>query len=189
MKARLKTYHDKYYGDITIIPNEKFESKIYPEHENCDMNSDTVLHNKKFHIERLICKTHQMDWFVDIDDNLFKKQEEKSDSLKTIEFLLKLMNLPYETKADIYGEPDIFIEPDVCIFIDNCKSVGCIECYPKNHNNTRPLTNLVRDARVNSELNHLGYKVIRIKEHDITENVKEVGDRIIDLILSSVGES
>jgi DNA mismatch endonuclease, patch repair protein len=68
--------------------------------------------------------------------------------------------------GDFYTQPDIFVVPNICIFVDGCYWHQC----STHSNKTAPRNRRDADARVNNRLTSLGYKVIRIWEHDITKS-------------------
>lgn len=71
---------------------------------------------------------------------------------------LKEKGIEFEKHKPIFGQPDIFIEPNICIFADGD--------YWHNLEKSKK-----RDAEVNITLQLMGYKVIRLWEHDIKKRL------------------
>jgi hypothetical protein len=53
-------------SEIEVISLKHFTDTIYPEHENCNMDGETI--EEIPHIERMICYDHDLDWFIKIED-------------------------------------------------------------------------------------------------------------------------
>ena len=85
----------------------------------------------------------------------------------------------------VFGKPDfIFKKARLAIFVDGCFWHGC----PRHA--TFPVTrrafwlkkfaaNRARDRRVNRELRRLGWRVVRIWEHQLTRRIKPSLDAIV----------
>jgi len=90
----------------------------------------------------------------------------------------------------VFGKPDfLFRRNRLAIFLDGCFWHGC----PKHCNiparnrefwKKKFASNMARDRRVNRELRQLGWRVVRIWEHDLTRR-GEVCIRRIQLSLRS----
>ena len=72
------------------------------------------------------------------------------------------------------GKPDfLFVESKVVVFVDGCFWHRCAKCARKIPSSNRKFwqdklqSNLRRDAATRRALNRLGYRVIRIWEHEI----------------------
>jgi DNA mismatch endonuclease (patch repair protein) len=76
--------------------------------------------------------------------------------------------IKHKTNIPLEGicQPDMFIEPNIVIFCDGD--------YWHNINSYK-----VRDRRINKLLLKKGYKVIRIWQHEIDENIDKCIDKII----------
>jgi DNA mismatch endonuclease (patch repair protein) len=86
------------------------------------------------------------------------------------------------------GRPDlVFIGPRLAVFVDGCFWHGCTICR------NRPATNrefwerkingtIQRDAETNSRLADLGWKVVRIWEHEVRGDLQPLVSRIMELV-------
>jgi DNA mismatch endonuclease (patch repair protein) len=71
------------------------------------------------------------------------------------------------------GKPD-FIFPDnkVAVFVDGCFWHGCPKCYRRPHSSqsywdAKVAGNIARDKRRRAELRKLGWRVLRVWEHEV----------------------
>jgi len=84
----------------------------------------------------------------------------------------------------VFGKPDfLFRRNRLAIFVDGCFWHGCPKhCKIPAGNRAfwkkKFATNMARDRRVNRELRRLGWRVIRIWEHDLAWRQKIILDRI-----------
>ena len=101
-------------------------------------------------------------------------------NLRTEQALLSLLKLDkitgWRRHLPLPGKPDFaFPKQKVAVFVDGCFWHGCPKCY------TRPKTNrafwdrkreenMARDKRVNRQLRHEGWKVIRIWQHSLQKS-------------------
>lgn len=75
----------------------------------------------------------------------------------------------------LLGTPDfVYPKQRVAIFVDGCFWHGCRRCYkPPRHNalfwNHKLRTNRARDRRVSRQLSSVGWKVLRLWEHDLRD--------------------
>lgn len=75
----------------------------------------------------------------------------------------------------IFGRPDFaFPKQKLAVFVDGCFWHGCPRCYcrPKSNRkywDAKIARNRERDRKVSRELRRLGWRVIRIWEHDLAE--------------------
>ena len=82
------------------------------------------------------------------------------------------------------GRPDVvFPDPMVAVFIDGCFWHGCADHYVRPRTKiefwaTKLKTNVLRDCRQTLELEALGWKVVRIWEHEVFEGLSSVVERI-----------
>lgn len=117
---------------------------------------------------------------------VFPTKDSKPERM--LQLALDLQHIKYEKHKPIIGQPDIFIEPNICIYVDGCFWHGCKECFPNREKlYDTQIKNIVRDFRITQQLNKDGYQVIRIKEHDITNNVSNEAVKIITLIKQMQG--
>ena len=49
---------------MTVITESEFQKLMEGIHKNCKFDSETIIWNKRKHIERLICYNHNREWFV-----------------------------------------------------------------------------------------------------------------------------
>jgi len=74
------------------------------------------------------------------------------------------------------GQPDLlFSQSRVVVFVDGCFWHGCPRCYraPKSHSeywNMKVRRNMERDARISAECKELGWRVIRLWEHEVLKD-------------------
>ncbi len=107
------------------------------------------------------------------------------------EFLLRkeLFRLGYRYSLnyrfkELNFKPDIvMVSRKVCIFVDGCFWHRCPKCYKEPKSNRKYWIpkiqhNVERDKRQNSYLKKEGWKVIRIWEHEINENIIKVIKKI-----------
>jgi DNA mismatch endonuclease, patch repair protein len=73
----------------------------------------------------------------------------------------------------IFGKPDfIFRQARLAVFVDGCFWHGCPRCYRRPKSNrefwdAKIARNRERDRQVTIELRSLGWRVVRIWEHDL----------------------
>ena len=85
---------------------------------------------------------------------------------------LKALGFTYQPKG-IYGRPDFANRKiKTAVFIDGCFWHGCDTHYIKPKSNTnfwrqKLKHNIERDKAVNQKLEKEGWKIIRVREHDI----------------------
>ena len=75
----------------------------------------------------------------------------------------------------VFGKPDFsFREKRLAVFVDGCFWHGCPRCYSRPKSNrkfwdAKIARNRERDREVTLELRRLGWRVIRIWEHDLAK--------------------
>ena len=85
-------------------------------------------------------------------------------------------------------KPDmVFVSKKLCVFIDGCFWHKCPRCYrtPKTHKKywlPKIERNVERDRQQDTYLRKNGWKVIRIWEHEINENIQAVVVHITEMI-------
>ncbi len=90
---------------------------------------------------------------------------------------------------DLAGKPDfVFDKRKVVVFVDGCFWHGC-KCkrLSKTHRSFwkhKIETNIARDKRVSRQLRREGWKVIRIKEHELKASVSKVVKKVVDKLSS-----
>lgn len=86
--------------------------------------------------------------------------------------------LRYRVHYKLPGRPDIaFPRAKLAVFVDGCFWHGCPAHGVSPKNNARFWRdkirgNVERDARVTKELEALGWRVLRLWEHEITDNTE-----------------
>lgn len=90
----------------------------------------------------------------------------------------------YRIHTKLHGKPDItFPSRKIAIFIDGCFWHKCPKCYKKPKSNQKYWIpkierNVERDKENIRNLKKLGWKTIRIWEHDIKKNIELVIKKI-----------
>ena len=93
--------------------------------------------------------------------------------------------LRYRKVSKLLGRPDIvFSGKRLAVFVDGCFWHGCPEhgSVPESNSefwNRKITRNVDRDAEVNAALVDLGWKVIRVWEHEIKTELQSVVERIL----------
>lgn len=97
----------------------------------------------------------------------------------------------WKLQAALYGKPDFFF-PDarVVVFVDGCFWHGCGECTATPRRNAefwsiKIKTNQGRDAAVNTTLEQLGFRVLRLWEHTLQQDLR----RCVELIAAASAPS
>jgi len=97
-------------------------------------------------------------------------------------YRINVKNLP--------GKPDIvFRSQKVAIFVDGCFWHKCPICFvePKSNRDywlPKIGKNIARDQVAGEQLQKMGWKVIRIWEHEVKEDVEKCAEKIIEQISS-----
>jgi len=77
------------------------------------------------------------------------------------------------------GNPDIvFVNRKIAVFVDGCFWHKCPQCYIELKSNRgyclkKIDKNVKRDKKINELLKKTGWKVIRLREHQLKENFNE----------------
>jgi DNA mismatch endonuclease, patch repair protein len=91
---------------------------------------------------------------------------------------------------DVFGKPDfLFRRNRLALFVDGCFWHGCPRCYKRPKSNrkfwdAKIARNRERDSLVNRELRRLGWRVIRIWEHDLALRGDASARRIFSSLVS-----
>lgn len=94
----------------------------------------------------------------------------------------------YRVKNTLPGKPDMcFLSQRLAIFVDGCFWHKCPRHFvtPKTRTEfwmDKINKNFERDKRVTKELEQLGWKVLRIWEHEIKENLPACVERVEALL-------
>jgi DNA mismatch endonuclease, patch repair protein len=92
--------------------------------------------------------------------------------------------------VDLPGKPDfIFSKQKLAIFVDGCFWHGCSKCYRRPHSSqdywdTKVKYNILRDQRNRSRLRSMGWRTLRIWEHEISSNLSKICGRIRAALIS-----
>jgi DNA mismatch endonuclease (patch repair protein) len=109
---------------------------------------------------------------------LIKGKNNKSTELQLIQIFRKQKITGWRRNKQLIGKPDfVFPKHHVAIFVDGCFWHCCPKCY------IRPRTNQVfwdkkrernkkHDRKVTRELKRLGWKVLRLWEHELKNEAK-----------------
>lgn len=88
---------------------------------------------------------------------------------------------------DLTGKPDfVFDEKKIAIFVDGCFWHGC-KCkgLSKTHRSfwkNKIKTNIARDKKVSRQLRSQGWKVVRIKEHELKASISKVIRKVKQIV-------
>jgi DNA mismatch endonuclease (patch repair protein) len=94
------------------------------------------------------------------------------------------LGLRYRLGSRLPGKPDAVFPADrVALFVDGCFWHQCTKHAVKPKTNgtfwrSKLKANVDRDRRVNRELRALGWRVIRVWEHDIKSNTEDLALRL-----------
>ncbi len=117
----------------------------------------------------------------------FSVQFNRKDTKPEILLRKTLWNLGYRYRlwSKLPGKPDIvFPSPRIVIFVDGCFWHKCSEHFqmPKSNRASwkrKIEANVLRDEYVNEALEKLGWKVIRIWEHEVKKTLPEVLGKVL----------
>jgi len=94
----------------------------------------------------------------------------------------------WRRKQKLPGKPDfVFRKARVAIFVDGCFWHGCPKCYRRPDSNkkywdAKIIRNHQRDRDVNRLLRRIGWRVVRVWEHDLARKPGQVLVRICSAI-------
>lgn len=89
------------------------------------------------------------------------------------------------------GKPDIvFTRWKVAVFVDGCFWHACERCFVAPSSNTdywrtKIARNVTRDREITAALRHVGWRVLRIWEHEIEEDLDGAASRVIGALRES----
>jgi DNA mismatch endonuclease Vsr len=102
---------------------------------------------------------------------------------------LKKRNIIFTRHAPILGQPDIFIAPNICIFIDG----DYWHANPNKYNKNFPIFKTKtandiwkKDKKISNHLINNNYKVLRVWEEYIKQNINDVGNKIENFIFKEM---
>jgi DNA mismatch endonuclease (patch repair protein) len=96
---------------------------------------------------------------------------------------------------DLPGKPDfVFTEKRLAIFVDGCFWHGCPKCYRRPHSHrdywdAKVLYNISRDRRNRARLRRMGWRVMRIWEHEIAVNPNRICVRLKEMLCAPQAEN
>jgi DNA mismatch endonuclease (patch repair protein) len=108
----------------------------------------------------------------------------KNTELALIKLLRRHGVTGWRRNQKVFGKPDfLFRRKRLALFVDGCFWHGCPKhCKIPAGNRAfwkkKFAANKARDRRVNRELRKLGWRVLRIWEHDLTKNREQVLSRL-----------
>ncbi len=95
--------------------------------------------------------------------------------------------------AGLAGRPDlVFPRERVAIFLDGCFWHGCERCGHRPRHNAdfwaaKIRRNRDRDARATSDLRRAGFRVLRLWEHELKDDLAAATGRIVELLKVRAG--
>jgi DNA mismatch endonuclease, patch repair protein len=105
--------------------------------------------------------------------SLIRSRGNKATELKLIEIFRQYGITGWRRNQALLGKPDFtFRRERVTVFVDGCFWHGCPRCYQRPDSNqkywdNKICTNRKRDRYVGRELRRIGWKVIRIWQHQL----------------------
>jgi DNA mismatch endonuclease, patch repair protein len=90
----------------------------------------------------------------------------------------------WRRQQPVFGKPDfIFRRERLALFVDGCFWHGCLRCYcrPKSNRefwDVKIARNRERDRKVSRELRRLGWRVIRVWEHDVAKQSESCAQKL-----------
>jgi DNA mismatch endonuclease (patch repair protein) len=137
-------------------------------------------------IEKKGARKEVTDWLTRAQRTRNMASIKSSDNRSTEQTFIRLLRsarvIGWRRHVDLPGKPD-FVFPDhrLAIFLDGCFWHGCPRCYRLPQDNRaywkkKVKTNRQRDRRVSNTLRRAGWRVVRIWEHCL-EN--EMGRKIV----------
>lgn len=106
---------------------------------------------------------------------------------------LHAMGFRYTLRSKLPGRPDlVFPARRTVLFVDGCFWHGCPEhgVLPQNNRQlwqTKLAANVERDRRVDRQLKQLGWRVVRVWEHDIRRQLPKTASRVGKMLRRSDG--
>jgi DNA mismatch endonuclease (patch repair protein) len=109
---------------------------------------------------------------------LVQSKGNRSTELRLIAIFRELGITGWRRNQRLTGSPDfVFPAHRLCVFVDGCFWHGCSKCYRRPASNeaywdAKIKRNRARDREVNKELPMLGWRVLRIWEHQLHEKAR-----------------
>lgn len=91
---------------------------------------------------------------------------------------------------ELPGKPDfVFLKEQLAIFVDGCFWHGCPQCYRRPRSNqpywdAKVNYNVVRDRRNRTRLKRSGWRVVRVWEHELTQNTARACSKISEALVA-----
>jgi DNA mismatch endonuclease, patch repair protein len=110
--------------------------------------------------------------------------------LRLIHLLKAAAITGWRRNQKVFGKPDfVFRKNRLALFVDGCFWHGCPSCYKRPKSNqkfwdAKVVRNRDRDRKVSRELRRLGWRVIRIWEHELAQRGEACARRIARSLLS-----
>ena len=117
-------------------------------------------------------------------ERMSRVRQRGTDLERRLRSALRARGLRYRANIRLPGTPDIAIaEGKIAVFVDGCFWHGCPQhgTMPKSNRTfwrQKILRNRERDGEVDKALRGLGWKAIRVWEHDIKTSVANVVDKL-----------
>ena len=123
---------------------------------------------KRLHMPDVFSKAKRSDVMSRI-----RSHRNKDTELRLISIFREFRVTGWRRRAKLLGNPDfVFRREKVAVFVDGCFWHGCPRCYRaptsnENYWNAKHARNRLRDKLVTKGLRRLGWRVIRIWEHQL----------------------
>jgi DNA mismatch endonuclease (patch repair protein) len=122
--------------------------------------------------------------------SLIRSRGNKETELRLIAIFREHGITGWRRNQPLLGKPDFtFRHERVVVFVDGCFWHGCPKCYKRPGSNqefwdTKFAANRKRDRHVNRELRSLGWRVVRIWQHQLNKPARVAG-RVIRALESA----
>lgn len=109
---------------------------------------------------------------------MIRSRGNKATELRLIEIFREHGITGWRRNQPLFGKPDFtFRREQVVVFVDGCFWHGCPKCFKRPGSNqefwdTKIANNRKRDRQVSRELRSLGWKVVRIWQHQLDKSVR-----------------
>ena len=110
--------------------------------------------------------------------SLIRSRGNKATELRLIEIFQEYGITGWRRNQKLIGKPDFtFSSERVVVFVDGCFWHGCPKCYQRPKSNrkfwdTKIASNRKRDRLVNRELRELGWRVVRVWQHQLDKSAR-----------------
>lgn len=113
--------------------------------------------------------------------SLIRSRGNKATELRLIEIFREHGITGWRRNQKLIGKPDFtFRRERIVVFVDGCFWHGCPRCYQRPKSNRKfwdekIAANRKRDRRVNRELRGLGWRVVRVWQHQLDSSARIAG--------------